>query len=337
MNGQQQIRMYWIHALTPLHVGAGRGVGFIDLPIMREKLTNWPLVPGTAFKGVLADHYGVTTESRESRGDKGNPKHRAAFGLAGPEASNSGSLVFTDARIVCLPVRSLYGTFGWCTSVLALKRLYRDLQWAGMTDGLKPLGSAGTAAPTARTALPIPAANAPEPAGKSTTLLCGAGSKVYLEDLDFAANADDDVKAWGEKIAAWVFPNDDWKSEFLRRFVVLPDDVFNFLCETATQVDARVRIEDESKTVAKGALWYEESLPPETILAGIAWCGPVFGNRNGKVNPSDSHSGAIGKLTAESLMSDFCGCGAPLNLQIGGKATVGRGQVRAMFSGPKGT
>src|SRR5688572_24809920 len=36
-------RVYWLQALTPLHVGAGRGVGYIDLPIMREKVTQWPL------------------------------------------------------------------------------------------------------------------------------------------------------------------------------------------------------------------------------------------------------------------------------------------------------
>ena len=52
------VRMYWIHALTPLHVGAGTGVGFIDLPIMREKTTAWPVLPGSAVKGVLADDGG---------------------------------------------------------------------------------------------------------------------------------------------------------------------------------------------------------------------------------------------------------------------------------------
>ncbi len=50
-------RMYWIHAITPLHVGSGRGVGFIDLPIMREKVTSWPLVPGSAVKGVMREHF----------------------------------------------------------------------------------------------------------------------------------------------------------------------------------------------------------------------------------------------------------------------------------------
>ncbi len=107
-------KMYWLHALTPLHVGAGRGVGFIDLPIMREKVTKWPLVPGSAVKGVMADHFGATEDAR--RADENDGKLlKAAFGLSGDDYSNSGSLVFTDARLVCLPVRSLYGTFAWVT------------------------------------------------------------------------------------------------------------------------------------------------------------------------------------------------------------------------------
>src|ERR1019366_1911974 len=103
------VQMYWIHALTPLHAGAGSGVGFIDLPIMREKTTSWPVLPGSAVKGVLADD-GGDAETR-----KRDPLRRAAFGIAegsdGEYGSHTGSLVFSDARLVCLPVRSLYGTF----------------------------------------------------------------------------------------------------------------------------------------------------------------------------------------------------------------------------------
>jgi CRISPR type III-B/RAMP module RAMP protein Cmr4 len=49
--------MYWLHAITPTHVGTGTGAGFIDLPIMREKTTGWPLIPGSAIKGVRRDHF----------------------------------------------------------------------------------------------------------------------------------------------------------------------------------------------------------------------------------------------------------------------------------------
>src|SRR5947209_18686555 len=93
-------RVYWIHTLTPTHAGVGRGVGYIDLPIDRDAVTNWPLVRASAFKGVWADHYKASPDDR-----KKDPVLRAAFGVssdAADNASNSGSLIPTDARLVCL-------------------------------------------------------------------------------------------------------------------------------------------------------------------------------------------------------------------------------------------
>ncbi|MDR1376458.1 MAG: type III-B CRISPR module RAMP protein Cmr4, partial [Synergistaceae bacterium] len=105
-------KRYWLHAISPLHVGAGRGVGYIDLPIVREKVTNWPYVPGSAVKGVIADHWDATQANR-----KDDKTIAAAFGVIGENASdNAGSLVFSDASIACLPVRSFYGTFAWITA-----------------------------------------------------------------------------------------------------------------------------------------------------------------------------------------------------------------------------
>ena len=49
-----------------------------------------------------------------------------AFGESGEQSANSGSLVFADARRVCMPVRSLYGTFAWVISPVVLTRLARD-------------------------------------------------------------------------------------------------------------------------------------------------------------------------------------------------------------------
>src|SRR5947209_10450138 len=127
-------RVYWLHALTPTHAGVGRGVGYIDLPIDRDAVTNWPLVRGSAFKGVWADHYKATDENRRKDTAEGR-QLRAAFGVSSDtadNASNSGSLIPTDARLVCLPVRSFRGTFAWCTSSLALQMLRRTLELGGL-------------------------------------------------------------------------------------------------------------------------------------------------------------------------------------------------------------
>jgi CRISPR-associated protein Cmr4 len=146
---------------------------------------------------------------------------------------------------------------------------------------------------------------------------------VYLEDLDFTAVKNEAANAWAARIAGWVFPetNDPWRAEFQRRFAVLPDVVFDFLTETSTEVHTRVRISDETKTVADKALWTEESLPAETILAGVVACDRVFGRDGNDITPA----GLLEAFTKK-----------PLNLQIGGKATVGRGQVRCLFTNTEG-
>jgi CRISPR-associated protein Cmr4 len=131
--------------------------------------------------------------------------------------------------------------------------------------------------------------------------------------VDNAAN----VQAWGQWIAERVFPGDSaWQADFLQRFAVLPDVVFDYLTETATEVVTRVRIDDGTKTVAEGQLWTEESIPAESILAGLVVCDRVY---NGK-----------GTLTPQMLLDEYAT--GSLTLQIGGKASVGRGRVRCHFS-----
>ncbi|MFZ2471002.1 MAG: type III-B CRISPR module RAMP protein Cmr4 [Methanothrix sp.] len=289
-------RMYWVHAITPLHVGSGRGVGFIDLPIMREKVTSWPLVPGSAVKGVMREHF-----VRKNIDDK---LINAAFGKGGDDMGNAGSLVLSDARIVCLPVRSLYGTFAFAACPLVLERLKRDLDSAGHKSGPAELSF------------------------KDDKVIVTSGSKVerngnvLFEDLDFAIITDNgETNAWAELLARLLFPNDaTWQGIFKERFVILSDNCFSFLSETGTEINARIKIDQEKKIVQDGALWYEESLPSETILAGLAWCDQDY---SGKA------------VTQEMIFKEFCP-DKTINLQVGGKATVGKGRVRCIFTRGEG-
>ncbi len=88
--------------------------------------------------------------------------------------------------------------------------------------------------------------------------------------------------------------------------------MLGFLADTATEIRSRIRIDDEKRTVIKGALWYEENLPAESLLFGIL----------GVDRPhDDSGLSDTGAAFTEHLSSDSL-------IQIGGKATVGRGLVR---------
>jgi len=287
----ENTRIYWLQAITPLHVGAGKGIGFVDMPIMREKITNWPLVPGSAVKGVMRDYF---TRERTD-----NKLVDAAFGKKSNENSNAGSLVLTDAHIVCLPVRSLYGTFAYITSPLVLERLRRDLIAAGYNN---------------LPDTPSPDDNKALHPNESEIV---SESKIFFEDLDFIAENESTADIWAKTLAEILFSNDPkWHNIFRKRFAILSDDCFNFLAETGTEVAAHIRIKEDTKIVEKGGLWYEESLPSETILAGLVWCDRVFGNNN---------------LNESMIIDTFCDKDG-LGLQIGGKATVGKGRVKCLFT-----
>ncbi|MDR1649656.1 MAG: type III-B CRISPR module RAMP protein Cmr4 [Synergistaceae bacterium] len=291
-------KVYWLHAVSPLHVGTGRGGGYIDIPAVREKGTGWPYVPGSAVRGVIADKNGAAEGSREKGPDGKGTRIGAAFGRSGknkdsgPVDATAGSLVFSDATIVCLPVRTFCGTFAWLTSPFALDRL-RCADKPKAPGRIVENGDILTA----------------------ENSKISQDSKVYFENSDLDARRDAKLGEWGQFIAENVFAgSEEWQDIFKARFALVHDDVFTSFCKTGTQIDARIGLDGLTKTTLKRSLWYEESLPAGTILAGVVWCDKVYGNR----------------FTPEDLLEEFCRPYAAL--QIGGNASTGKGQVRCVFS-----
>ena len=288
-------RLYFVHALSPLHAGTGQGIGAIDLPIAREKATNIPYLPGSSVKGVLRDR----CDQDAAQKDKVTP----IFGPPTNEADkHSGTLVFGDARLLLLAVRSLSGTFAWVTSPYLLRRLVRDAA-----------GAASDAPP----AVPVP-----DMTDASVQCLVAAGSKiasgnvVYLEDLDLTPTTSDDAGKWATWLGKRLWPNDaTWQTMLQERLCIVPDDLMNFLASTATETIARIRMESKTKTVAEGGLWYKEALPAESVLVGLAVATPVTA-----VGLSDTDIfGTLATLTKDAM-------------QLGGKATVGRGLCRVLVT-----
>src|SRR5690606_24616649 len=109
--------------------------------------------------------------------------------------------------------------------------------------------------------------------------------------------------------------NSAWRSFFSERIVIVSDDAFTWLTQTATDVRAHVRIDDKTGTVAKGALWYAEMLPPETILAGIVQVSAIRKDQDPK--------GAFELLKSITASP----------LQVGGNTTTGAGRARLVVGG----
>jgi len=87
------------------------------------------------------------------------------------------------------------------------------------------------------------------------------------------------------------------------------------LLRLGMEVTTRNRIDSETKTVAKGALWTEEALPVESVLVGCLATQTVA---RGKSRQRYSEEQLI-----EHVRS-LCGRA----IQIGGKASIGRGVCR---------
>ena len=274
-------KLIFVHALSPLHAGTGRSVDVIDLPIAREKATNLPYLPGSSLKGVMRDQFPDVDDSKVPDAAKILP--RMLFGTT----EKGGAAIFSDQRLLLLPVRSLYGTFAWVTSPYVLRRFVREATAAGCS--------------------PPVVSNADHTQVAQKTVLAYE-NKVYLEDLDLPVQTG--AEAWADWLATRLFADQpEWQTMLRERLCIVPDDILNFLLVTATEITARISLDDKTGIVKQGGLWYEEALPSETVLVGLLAINTHMPNEETTV------VNAITNASKEPL-------------QLGGNATVGRGLCR---------
>ncbi len=332
--------MLYLYAETPLHAGSGSSVGVVDLPIQRERVTHYPLVQASGLKGKLrAEAYewkpfvdrkeqikatllqrprqqGEDDKQFERRCENEARKQAAkalglevVFGPEGDEADHhAGALSPGDVRLLLFPVRSLIGVFAWTTSRNVLARLQRDLHAVNKSvpwnlDNLPDNGGAWTVD------------------DKSVV----ASGNIVLEEFTFKSSQHGDVKAIADWLAANALPtSDDYKyfrEKVQTSLVILPEDAFRDFTQFATEVVARIRIDQEKKTVASGALWTEEHLPSDTLLYA-----PLHASR------PRTNSTSNGLKTAEDVLKVVRDLKLD-RIQLGGDETVGRGIVKLRFGG----
>ena len=264
-----------IFTRTPLHVGAGSSVGAIDMPIQRERHTQIPIIPGSSLKGVLRDLW-----------VKKSPEQYELFGPEGDEKDHfAGNLLVGEARAVCFPVRSAKGSFAWLTSPLALQRYAREL---------------GAVAPDI----------------KLGDDQCLAAKEVIVKE-DSVVLEEYCFKSAGTPDAAVALLKDALASDPLwatlgQRLVVVSDGIFSHFCASACEVQQRIRIDDESGTVAPGGLFNQENVPSETLFYA------VMGQRDMKKKGLDLLKAKIEEIKV---------------LQIGGDETIGLGFCSVAMNG----
>lgn len=239
------ISVVTMYAITPCHAGSGSSLGVVDLPIQRERASNWPVIQASGVKGAFRanfDKYKNQISEKKEQVKDFNKLTESIFGTS--EGSGyAGSLSVSDAKILAYPMRSNISPFIWITCPSVLKRLARDLEFAGkITDAQN--------------------VKIPEIKGTETQIIFNVSEgKVLLEDYEV------DVKG--------SFSIGELKPylERAERLILVSDDVFNYGVSDCTQIMAQIQIDSKTGTTKEGSLRYQEELPSDTIMYSVICWG----------------------------------------------------------------
>lgn len=291
--------MLGLFAETPLHPGTGSTTGVVDLPVQRDRHTDFPIIQASGIKGAMRE-----AAEREKGKNKVNQiitdaEINIIFGPA--NSDHAGALAITDSRILAFPVRSLINVYVWVTCPAVLSRLKRDAAL-----------------------LKFPFNNICELAvDKEKALISNESAlseELILEELLFTIDPSKkpDVSNCITEILKFVPANGVYatvRQKMKKDLVVIHDDDFTHLVKNATQVSARIVLK-ENKT--SDNLWYEESIPSDTLFYTLLMASKPRGG--------NSIADANGVLTkVKDVVKDY--------LQIGGNETVGMGWCTLQYYG----
>jgi CRISPR-associated protein Cmr4 len=297
--------LFTLYTHTPLHVGSGTSVDVVDLPIMRERITGFPVIPSSSLKGVLLQHAREFFEGGEHSRKKTIPEAAkilfgAVEGDGEKQKSNAGCVQIMEAKILAFPVRSLAGCFAWLTCPAVLERFNRDTKLA----------------------VPIPRPQKDKViAGKD--LIPNGYSQVVFEEyamsLQETVTGKDvvDVANKLKKFSCDPF----WQTELATRLAVVHDENFQHFVTTCTEIVPRIVVDPNTRTNEN--FWSQENVPCETIFYSVLTVLPPHRPSIESAVPNTLES--ANALLEELLPSSHESRGDSPILQIGGDETTGHG------------
>lgn len=290
MQTQTKNLMMNMVAQTSIHAGAGQALSVIDLPIQREGHTQHPVIFGSSLKGALRFRASQTLEKQR------------LFNVFGADSQNpesfAGAIMVSDAKLLLLPVRSLNGYFKWVTSPALLRRYAQDCERTQVVNNEA----------FAHLTFSI--------AQNEVLVAQNKHKTLFLEEFALTATTETKLDAI-VAILAERFALD--KQALAEQIAVVNDDMFSYLAQNSTPVNAHIAL-DENKTVKKGMLWYEETLPAETVMYSVINCTSSRA-KDGKLSPSEVSDVLTQEVLPESNRY----------LQVGGNETVGMGWFKISF------
>jgi CRISPR-associated protein Cmr4 len=337
-----------IVSLTPLHVGVGRGLFDVDLPIARDEFMI-PYIPGSGIKGALRARLRLIIDVEDDANEKERLRglDRIFFGQLpeSPEAL-AGSVVISDAILLAIPVRTLYGLWAYATSAFQLKRFMEYYLLAKTCHKGSPscccsegcgCGSSENLEEYMRIVNKIRSIEVKETivsSEKAVDVLKIPETNKIVMNEDIIVEVTEEKKKIEEaskliEVVKRVFdPECGSKDVSIKillkqiagvleeRLVIVNDSIFKALVERSIITQTRVRLNYKTKTVEAGP-WTEENLPQFTILTSL-----IMFARSRKYRDTES-------LSAEEVRKRFIEDVIERNnlLVLGGHETIGRGLV----------
>jgi len=230
------------YAISPIHAGSGAATSTVDLPIQRERHTNWPHIQASAVKGAMRAHYRKFADGNNNvddminlifGSDKDNDEGRQGFDQDLP-----GAISISDAKLLAFPMRSNVAPFVWVTCPTVLKRLKNDLEFVGF-DHIEN----------------VPPVNKEEAVIVNGQLSGG----IILEDAVVTIKSENNAP--------------QLPSGFLQieRLLLISDEMFDYCVSSCTEIQTQIKIDSSKGTAQEGALRYQELLPADTLLYSIVY------------------------------------------------------------------
>lgn len=285
-----------LNTLTPTHPGSGTELSYVDMPIQREGHTGFPKIEAATLKGCI--RHDVI-----QRKNVGADLIDRIFGKQ-DNGDFASAMSITDARLLFFPVKSACGVFGWVTCPMVLERFFKEYRlvfgqdFAGAWDVEQGICSKGSELSQEK----------------------GSPCTIMLEDYTYSVKESSQFTEFLTQLIGRL-PEDSITGDLiLKRAVVIDDNDFAGFVKYSTEVNTRIKIQASTGTVAGGALFTEEYLPPECVLYSLIY----FTDTHCAQDEEKSASG----MDREQVKAVFTELVSGKMIQVGANSTLGKGLMQ---------
>jgi len=274
-------KLILFNAISSVHMGSGSKLGVVDQPVQREAHTNFPYIPSSGIKGGFREY--VDEDNKDCA--------NILFGCEEEGGkSKPGEVIFTDAKILFFPVKSLFGVFAWVTSPFVLSRFKEDLKLINST----------------LSNFDIDKINEDNKVYEIEGNSLIKDSKITLEDFTFDTIETDKLNNILNNFNL-IYEEPLFKEKLIKDVVIVSDEIFKYFIENSVDFLPRIKIGEGGTASGKGGnIWYEENIPPQTFFYSLTFCD----------NKKEEVINYFNKYIKEGY------------IQLGGNQSIGRGILK---------